>query len=582
MAKKKYKRTRIALSLLFISGRILASPDAGYNDTAPGMNIPGTGSFVGLGADNRVHLRGEVSHVFSGDEQSAWIGEAWFGRKVGGVKLNRHWLIGEAAPNSAVGKLFTAWDRNASGDQKLTLGGGMENESWFWGTYGAFGLSGRRETGTSTFSSIDTVLGTDPLLGPFRENVTTTTTVRSFEKAYDYGLGARLGRFYSPLLMRLTAGLDHEWGKASSSQSTYSLSLEKYFVNSPHSIFLNLTSAHKHGEFEMVRNEQRVGIFWRYAFDIKQQGATERRLDAPAPATPLNALATTAAKKADDRTPENLAAKTHAFEVFFKLGQTEMQPDAHTVLDEIVRLSKAAEGPYTLVITGHTCDLGNERFNQQLSEKRARNVRDYLVLSGIGADRVVADGKGETDSKYPNTRNERYKNRRCEVELTVAPAKSTAPGQAVGSLVQATLPVVREAEAARPSAWVSRALYNTVRHKQEVDVYRTQETSTTTVTGNRVYLNRPPQAVNDRIVWLGSQMPTITDVLVNDTDPDNDPLRVISVTNGTHGDATIRSDGKIQYVVHKGWEGVDFFTYTISDGKGGTSTATVTVAIIDP
>lgn len=130
--------------------------------------------------------------------------------------------------------------------------------------------------------------------------------------------------------------------------------------------------------------------------------------------------------------------------------------------------------------------------------------------------------------------------------------------------------------------WIARAVYNTVRHKQEVDVYRTREQSVTTSTDDRVYLNRRPQAANDAASWLGSRMPAVIDVLVNDSDPDGDHLTVISVTNGANGEVTIRPDGRLNYLVRRGWEGIDRFHYTISDGKGGTSIAMVTIQIVDP
>ena len=69
------------------------------------------------------------------------------------------------------------------------------------------------------------------------------------------------------------------------------------------------------------------------------------------------------------------------------------------------------------------------------------------------------------------------------------------------------------------------------------------------------------------------------DVIPNDSDVDGDALSVISVTNGATGGASINSDGTIHYVPTPNYSGTDSFTYDISDGNGGTDTATVTVSI---
>ncbi len=550
------------------------------------VSYVGEGTRVSVGKANAGSLRGEISHAFSGDETSAWIGETWFGKQVGGVKLSRHWLHGEPDKDSvAVAKVFAAWDRNLRGDQKLTLGGGGENESFFWGGYGALGLTGRRETGTSTSSRADTIYGTDPDFGGYTQQLTTTTTLRTFEQAYDYGVGARLGHHYQPLLVRLTAGLDHEWGQASSSQTTASLGIEKFFTNSPHSILLNLASAARRGDFETDRHDHRVGLFWRYemggkpgqpARTAKTTGAGATASSAATGAPPAAAPVVAPAEK-----PALAAPRAVALEILFDVDNSDLRPQAREELDGLVAAIPATGAGYRLTVTGHTCDAGREAYNQKLSERRAGTVRDYLVSAGLSAEWIKVDAKGELSPKYPNTRAERYKNRRCELDLAIMPA--AAPVQPLappGVSTASTPPAVATSlagETARQPEWVRRAIYNPVRHKQEVDVYRTQERNVTTSAGDRVYRNRGPLAVDDAVSWPNSGKPI--DVLANDSDPDGDALRVIGVTPGAHGQTSIRADGKVDYVAQSGWEGGDQFTYTVSDGKnGGTASARVTIA----
>src|SRR5439155_4920430 len=68
-------------------------------------------------------------------------------------------------------------------------------------------------------------------------------------------------------------------------------------------------------------------------------------------------------------------------------------------------------------------------------------------------------------------------------------------------------------------------------------------------------------------------------VLANDSDLDGDALTVSAVTQGTHGSVAINTDGSVTYTPGANFNGGDSFTYTVSDGNGGTATATVTLGI---
>ncbi len=67
-------------------------------------------------------------------------------------------------------------------------------------------------------------------------------------------------------------------------------------------------------------------------------------------------------------------------------------------------------------------------------------------------------------------------------------------------------------------------------------------------------------------------------VLTNDSDPDTDPLTIDSVTQGTHGTVAINGSAVI-YTPDDNFNGPDSFTYTISDGRGGTDVASVSVSV---
>jgi large repetitive protein len=97
----------------------------------------------------------------------------------------------------------------------------------------------------------------------------------------------------------------------------------------------------------------------------------------------------------------------------------------------------------------------------------------------------------------------------------------------------------------------------------------------TTFTGT--VTNPAPTATNDTATTNEDTAVTIP-VLANDTDPDGDPLSVTSAT-ALNGTVTINADGTIRYTPNGNFNGEDTITYVISDGNGGTSTATVRVTV---
>jgi hypothetical protein len=68
-------------------------------------------------------------------------------------------------------------------------------------------------------------------------------------------------------------------------------------------------------------------------------------------------------------------------------------------------------------------------------------------------------------------------------------------------------------------------------------------------------------------------------VLANDSDPDGDQLTLMAVQSPQHGTAT-RSGSSIIYRPAPGFVGVDQFTYTISDGRGGSASGLVQVSVL--
>ncbi|MEI6886752.1 MAG: Ig-like domain-containing protein [bacterium] len=90
--------------------------------------------------------------------------------------------------------------------------------------------------------------------------------------------------------------------------------------------------------------------------------------------------------------------------------------------------------------------------------------------------------------------------------------------------------------------------------------------------------NVNPVANADTATTLAGDSVTI-DVLANDTDADGNTLSITSAGSPTHGVSVINA-GNIVYTPSIGFSGDDTFTYSISDGSGGTSSASVSVHVM--
>ena len=91
--------------------------------------------------------------------------------------------------------------------------------------------------------------------------------------------------------------------------------------------------------------------------------------------------------------------------------------------------------------------------------------------------------------------------------------------------------------------------------------------------------NNAPVAEDDSVEGRGGLSQRI-DVLANDSDADNEILRITSVGETTNGTVEIDEDGwSLTYTPASGFSGVDTFTYTVSDKLGATDEGTVTVTI---
>jgi outer membrane protein OmpA-like peptidoglycan-associated protein len=115
-----------------------------------------------------------------------------------------------------------------------------------------------------------------------------------------------------------------------------------------------------------------------------------------------------------DRVRDDLLKLTLANEVSFDVDSATVKPSFKPSLTKVADVLKRYDSQMTIV--GHTDSSGSESYNQQLSERRARAVRDELVRLGVPGARLSAIGRGEFESRADNsTESGRSQNRRVEV-----------------------------------------------------------------------------------------------------------------------------------------------------------------------
>ena len=109
--------------------------------------------------------------------------------------------------------------------------------------------------------------------------------------------------------------------------------------------------------------------------------------------------------------------KIAAENIFFETAKSTLLPKSFPKLNDVVSILK--DNPsFKLTIDGHTDFVGNDAYNQTLSEQRAASVRSYLISKGISESRLTSFGYGESRPVADNnTATGRAKNRRVEMTL---------------------------------------------------------------------------------------------------------------------------------------------------------------------
>jgi outer membrane protein OmpA-like peptidoglycan-associated protein len=118
-----------------------------------------------------------------------------------------------------------------------------------------------------------------------------------------------------------------------------------------------------------------------------------------------------------EKLPNDVVRVTMTNQTAFETDSATIKPGFQSTMDKLADVV-VRYGKTTLVVVGHTDNVGTAGYNQRLSERRANSVAQYLESHRVNAMRLAIAGKGESEPVQPNsTESGRQANRRVEIYL---------------------------------------------------------------------------------------------------------------------------------------------------------------------
>lgn len=105
--------------------------------------------------------------------------------------------------------------------------------------------------------------------------------------------------------------------------------------------------------------------------------------------------------------------------VLFEFDSAVLKAEGKAEIDKLVaEMQKYPKD--TVVVVGHTCNIGTDAYNMGLGQRRADSVRNYMIQAGVAAERIAAESRGESEPAVANdTPANRALNRRAVFNITV-------------------------------------------------------------------------------------------------------------------------------------------------------------------
>ncbi len=568
------------------------------------LSYVGGSGRISIGIDQDGNSTGEALGVFDNTGEHAYIGQLWWGHGgAGGVQFGYNWLWGgmtlsqaqEQPDRVTVARSMIALDQNEFKDRKATFGFGIERPNYSLDAYLSMAASGSRAAGARSIATPNLLSGSDEL-GSFNQLETVITTDSFATRSYDTGIGFRASHFSDPLGLRVYAGLDYQHGKGGARVFTVSTGIDKLLGTRGWS----MSGQVEHDEMSTdpllgVSSDTRGMFYLRYEFggrvfvptsELTSPAWISRALVSPPPQHPR--IVRTYTRRTGSTTTREVGPKEY----------TNLYPTARND-----SLSLVVDSPPALIdVLANDTDPDGDLLSIVAvtpPQHGSATITGGAILYTPEAGYIGSDGFGYTISDGSSTAS-------ADVQITI----SARPNQS---------PIARD-DNARTSDGVPLTI-NVLANDSDPDGDSLQLVSLTqpghgsaAISGEHVIYtpepgysggdqfsytlsdgqggsatatvfivvdpqpNRPPVAVDDSAFLASTQTDIAIAVLTNDFDADGDALSVIAVSQGQYGNVVILPDQSVRYTLMAGRPTTaDQFSYTISDGRGGTASARVNV-----
>ncbi|WP_139349765.1 OmpA family protein [Thioalkalivibrio denitrificans] len=142
------------------------------------------------------------------------------------------------------------------------------------------------------------------------------------------------------------------------------------------------------------------------------------RAEAPAPQPPPAAVQAAPAPAPAPEPARVEETRVLGGAPLFALDDDSLSAEGRAQLDQLMRDVERLDEVERVVVVGHTDNTGEADYNEDLSQRRAASVKDYLVEQGIDPTLIVTEGRGLTEPVASNeTREGRAQNRRVEIAI---------------------------------------------------------------------------------------------------------------------------------------------------------------------
>ena len=600
---RRINRVLVAGIACLSLGQAWAQQDDGVprvTDPSIPLSYVGNNGSISIGVNSQGESEGKLTGVFARNDERAFIEQLWWDRSgAGGIQSDYNWLWGMSAlearqnPDQAtVARFSFAVDQNGEHARKATVGFGIERRAFSIEGYVARGISGARTDRIDLVSSAASINGADEL-GSYTQMETTSVETVFASKPFNSEVGVQVSHFFEPLSMRVHGGASVQNGDGARS-NTLSVGFDSPLGKSGWGVAALAEHVNNSGGID-AEDDDRFSIFLRYEFGRHGSFVPTSELNGPAwvarslgrqstahPRTVQTYRVRGSQTTTVTRSPKeytnlfplaqvDTATTSAGVAVTIDVLANDTDPDGGVL--SLTSVTAPANGSALIsnsriIYTPAAGFVGLDNFQYFVSDGQGGSGSARVSVS-VGAQinvaPIIRDDSASTPFEQPITINVLANDSDADGDvLSVIAITTPAHGSVLlaGNVVTYTPdPGFSGADSFTYTASDGRGGQGTATVRVTVDLAA----------------NAAPIANNDSATTSG--LPIAIYVLANDSDPDGDPLTIISVTTPINGGLAVISGNAVTYTPPTAFVGSDRFAYTISDGNGGSATAMVTINV---